>query len=67
MQELDPNGGWLAGGAQFIKTKKGLDFSLKSLNEIFESLQSEGHNSPFCHSFVEKRKEIGETLDLGGR
>ena len=55
MNELDPGGGWIANGAQFIKTKKGGDFSLKSLNAIFESLESEGRNGEYWHSFLSKR------------
>ena len=59
MEELDPNGGWLSDGAQFIKTKKGGDFSLKSLNAIFDSLESEGRTSPhFLDFFLKKRNGI---------
>ena len=55
MEELDQNGNWLATGAQFIKTKKGGDYSLKSLNAIFESLERVGHRSEYFDSFVSKR------------
>lgn len=55
MEELDQNGNWLATGAQFIKTKKGGDYSLKSLNAIFESLERVGHRSEYFYSFVSKR------------
>jgi hypothetical protein len=55
MEELDPGGGWLERGAPFIKTQKGRDFSITKLNQVFESLESEGHNSPHFRSFVEKR------------
>ena len=39
-------------------------YSLKSLLAIFDSLESEGRNSPYFHSFLEKKKKkIGDTLD----
>jgi len=62
MEELDPGGGWLAGGAPFIKTKKDIDFSLTKLNVLFESLESEGRNSEDFRSFRKKRDR-----HLGGR
>lgn len=49
MEELDPGRGWLVDGAQFIKTKKGKDYSEDSLNAVFESL---GRDSPYFSQFA---------------
>jgi len=51
MDALDPVGGWLVDGAQFLKTKKGVNFSLKTLQAILQSLESEGVESSYFFLF----------------
>jgi hypothetical protein len=56
MEELEPGRGWLLNGAQFIKTQKGRDYSVSNLTKIVESLERDGHNSPFfAHFSLSKR------------
>lgn len=47
VEELDPGRGWLVDGSQFIKNKRGNDYSEASLNAVFESLRREGRDSPY--------------------
>jgi hypothetical protein len=51
MEELDPGRGWLVDGARFIKTPNGKAFAVERLDTVFESLESEGHDSLFFTQF----------------
>ena len=55
MEALDPGGGWLSGGAKFIKNRRGHELTLDALAGVLRSLQSHGAESPYFRSFLSKR------------
>jgi len=55
MEDLDPGGGWLSGGARFLKTRKGAEFSLKTLHSVFDCLESQGADSPHYRAFIQHK------------
>ena len=45
MEELDPNGGWLAGEAKFIRTRMDTEYPPEKVNEVLSSLERQRDNS----------------------
>lgn len=66
MEDLDPGRGWLSGGAKFLRTRQETEFSPGKLQKILSSLESQGNDSPYFHSFLQNKNKEREGF-WGGR